>query len=76
MKVLLLTLPVEQEHEQLVDSKPMLLLPFFEVMMQVALLGGLEDYLAVFIYLEARRVNRSQFLARSKMVHEPWLLLE
>ena len=37
----------------------MLLLPFSEVMMQVALLGGLEDYLAIFIYLEARRVHRS-----------------
>lgn len=53
----------------------MLLLPFSEFMMQVALLGGLEDYLAIFIYLEAGGVNRSQFLARSKVVHEPWLLL-
>ena len=54
----------------------MLLLPFSEVMMQVALLGGLEDYLAIFTYLEARRVHRSQFLARTKMVQEPWLLLQ
>ena len=54
----------------------MLLLPFSEVMMQVALLGGLEDYLAIFIYLEPRHVHRSQFLARSKVVHEPWLLLQ
>ena len=71
LKVVLLTLAIEQQNKLLVDLEAMLLLVLFERVPHVCLLLGFENYLTRVVQLKSRGVNWPQFLALTHTFNEP-----